>query len=517
MSGAGPHPALAAYLRALRARLRAEPGQAARLLEEVEGHLCEAARAEERAGASADEAAARAIARCGAPEALAAALARQAAGAWGELPRVTWRDGRLAATAFGFALLVAGLVVVAGVFDGFDERLRDRLRVNGDVLVLKSAPHFSEYRDVAAAVARVPGVDGAAPVVIVPVAARSGGVAVEGVIAKGVDPRAAPASVELLRPEGGGAPLDPRLLLPSAGPAPSPPLRADGGCGPSGAFVGAALARELRVRVGDCLRLRRAPRAPFEPPASAADDVGFRVTGVFSLGFGAIDARLVYVGLDEGRGLSDGGPPVAPPLSAERTLASTAGEPGGRPADGGRVTALELRVHDRREVDAVTKAIKGELADGLYYVKSSDELNRTVFSDLHRRRALALGVSAAAGLVTAVALVGRRVRREALRLKSLGAPDGAVVRFFTRRGALVTGLGAGAGLPLGYACCVRLGAAGLPLDAGTYWLDRLPAEAGAHGLALAALLALLVGAALTFGLALYARRLREEQGGWRVD
>jgi len=108
----------------------------------------------------------------------------------------------------GVALGVAALATVMSVTGGFQSEFRDKvLGVNAHVLVLKYSADFREYRDVMAAVEKMPGVVGVGPFTINPMMVSHGTRTSTGVLLKGVDPDQMPRVLDLpkhiVEPRGG--------------------------------------------------------------------------------------------------------------------------------------------------------------------------------------------------------------------------------------------------------------------------------------------------------------------------
>lgn len=179
----------------------------------------------------------------------------------------------------GIMLGVATLIIVMSVMNGFRFELVNRiLGTNGHVLILPAAAALDDYEALAAKAATVPGVTRAAPIIEGRVLAstRSGNV---GVLVRGVRPEDAATLSALADPEDFEGAL------------------ADFGMG--GIAIGAGIADELNLRVGDSIKLisPKGIRTVLGPaPATIRS---FPIAYIFKIGMSEYDKLLIYMPLDE--------------------------------------------------------------------------------------------------------------------------------------------------------------------------------------------------------------------------
>lgn len=186
-------------------------------------------------------------------------------------------------------------------------------------------------------------------------------------------------------------------------------------------LVGASLAEDLAVAVGDRLILRAA-RARIGPSA----DVVVTVRGIFRLGIQAVDQRVIYLELGAAQKLFD--------------LASG-------------VSKLELKIDDVWQARALSDRLGR--ATGL---KASNWLdgNTRLQEGLRAQASTGAMIKAfslltiAIGVASTLFLSVMRRRSEIGILRSFGIGRGAIVRAFVLQGTLIGALGSLAGIALGF-------------------------------------------------------------------
>lgn len=229
-----------------------------------------------------------------------------------------------------------------------------------------------------------------------------------------------------------------------------------------GILVGAELARQLRIEVGDEVQLI-SPDGDVGPTGLRPKLASFRVAGVFRTGMYEYDQKLAYTALYAAQRFFD--------LGRDRN-------------------ALEARIDDADAIDDLEASVPTVLAKFPGLTASSlRDRNKNLFSALALERIvmfiiLAFIVFVASLLIVSslVMLVVEKVREIAV-LKALGASDSAIVRSFTTIGTFIGLFGVLAGIPLGVGSCVLIIVAGFPLPK-EFYLTELPVKLDAFEIAI---------------------------------
>jgi lipoprotein-releasing system permease protein len=374
---------------------------------------------------------------------------------------------------------VAALTVVLSVTSGFQEEFQAKvLGVNAHVLVLKYGLDFSEYRDVMKKAEGVPHVQAVAPFVFNEMMIAHGP-ALSGVLVKGIVPGVSTRVLDIADHMVEGS-LD--SLGKSAGGMPS-------------ILIGRELARKLKVRVGDAVRVV-SPLGSLDPSLWAPGDRTprmreFRVGGIFYSGFDEYDRRLVYIDLPEAQAFLDGGDVV---------------------------TGVEMRIDDIYRSGQVSRAVDNSLQGSPYRTLDWRELNHNLFTAL-RLQKLALAILltlivlvAAFGIVATLTMLVIDKTREIAILKSLGMRSSGVARVFQTAGMTIGALGTVCGLALGLAICFLVSRYQYHLDPRVYLIDRLPVTVHLDELGVTALVTLLICFLATLYPSLRAASLSPVEG-----
>ena len=388
----------------------------------------------------------------------------------------------------GASVGVSALVVVLSVTSGFQEEFQQKvLGVNAHVLVLKYGLDFAEYRDVQRKVSALPHVKAAAPFVFNEMMIAHGP-SLSGVLVKGIIPgentkvldiadRITDGSIDSLR-----APSPPTSGVPGALALPN-------------ALVGKELARKLKVKVGDTVRLI-SPLGTLDPSSWSAEERTpkmreFRVGGIFYSGFDEYDRRLVYLPLSEAQSFLEGGDVV---------------------------TGVELRIDDIYRSKEVVREVEEALPGAPYRVIDWRELNHNLFTAL-RLQKLALAILltlivlvAAFSIVATLTMLVIDKTQEIAILKSLGMSSGGVARVFQTAGMTIGGLGTAAGILLGLALSFLVSHYGYRLDPRVYLIDRLPVKVQLDEVLITAGVTLVICFLATIYPALRAASLRPVEG-----
>ncbi|HEY2664703.1 MAG TPA: ABC transporter permease, partial [Candidatus Binataceae bacterium] len=192
-------------------------------------------------------------------------------------------------TAVGVMIGVAALIIVLSVMNGFESNLRERvLSLSPQVQILNYAGSITDYDKISAQALALPGVTAADPFLIGQGLVSSGrGVA--GVLIRGIRFDAAKGQSQLRRFVEAGSIAGLMAAIDSKAPS-------DAADASMGVAIGDALARKLKVKVGDRLRIV----APILTGASS--ELSTRtgqlvVAAIFDSGISYIDSGVIFAEL----------------------------------------------------------------------------------------------------------------------------------------------------------------------------------------------------------------------------
>ncbi|MGH7865030.1 MAG: FtsX-like permease family protein [Candidatus Binataceae bacterium] len=328
-------------------------------------------------------------------------------------------------TGVGVMIGVAALIVTLSVMGGFEESLKRRvLALTPQVQILSGAGTISDYAKIQRAVAMVDGVRSCDPFTVSQ-AMVSTGRGVGGAVVRGVVPDSATMTDQWARYVTAGK-MSRLADAPRAWNGSDAPV--------SNAAIGAGMARKLKVRVGDQIRLV-APIMTGDAAAALSTKSGdFTVCAIFESGMTFPDNDLVFIELKRAQ------------------------EFFGR---GASVNGIDVRLASLDKTVAVTNAVARAIAPPLV-VRNWMDYNRSAtagFEMLKRVYSLVLmlliGV-AAFNLVATLIMVVMEKRKDIAVLMTLGATRREVRLIFVLKGLVVGGAGTLGGLLLGAIGCFVL-------------------------------------------------------------
>ncbi|HUG52003.1 MAG TPA: ABC transporter permease [Vicinamibacteria bacterium] len=335
-----------------------------------------------------------------------------------------------AISVLGVVVGVMALMVALGLMTGLQSEIRGKiLGATAHLSVFRAGSDpLDNYREVAAAVRKVPRVSGAAPAVYGKgLMSTPGGSAVATI--KGIVPAEEATVTDLASQVQDG-----RL-----GALEAP----DGGVPPI--LLGRDLAATLGVGVGDVVTVM-SPQGHLSPLGMLPLNRKFRVAGTVYSGLYEFDSAWAYVPLASAQRLFSGG------------------------AD--RASLVEVRVDDLYAVRDVAPAILDALGHG-YLTSDWIMMNQSLFSALWLEK-VAIGITiglivlvAALNIVATLILLVMEKHKDIAILVSMGASRGAIMRIFVLQGTVIGALGTLTGGILGWGAC-RI------LDA--YKLIRVPVD-----------------------------------------
>jgi lipoprotein-releasing system permease protein len=328
------------------------------------------------------------------------------------------------------------------VMNGFRKDLFSKiLGLNGHVIVHKIGEPFTDYQDIAARIALVPGVRHALPLVEGQVMVSSAVQATGGLV-RGL-PEAAIKALPLVADNIQDGTLE-------------------GFDAQTGIAIGTRLASSLRVSVGDTITLV-SPRGATTPFGTAPRTKPYQISAVFELGMSEYDRTMIFMPLAE----------------AQRYFSKT-----------GQVDVLEVVVEDPEKVARYASEIR-EASGPTVQVSDWRQRNETFFTVLEVERnvmfiILSLIVLVAAlNIISGLMMLVKDKGRDIAILRTMGATKGAVMRVFLITGASIGIVGTLAGFALGVVFCwniekirqfVTYVTGTAVFDPSVYYLTRLPAE-----------------------------------------
>jgi len=342
----------------------------------------------------------------------------------------------------GIMLGVATLIIVMSVMNGFRVELQSKiLGFNGHIVVTPIEKPLTDFDAVTQRIAGTPGVTLALPIVEGQALASSPFNA-SGVLVRGV--RAA----DLLRLPTIAHNIKEGSL--------------DGFDQGQGVMVGARLAEQLGLRVGDSLTLI-SPRGTVTVVGTTPRIKTYPIAAVFEIGMSEVDSNFVFMPLTEAQAYFN------------------------RNAD---VTAIEIYIADPDKVDDALTAIDARAGRP---IATTDwrQRNVTFFTALEVERnvmfliLMMIILVAALNIVSGLIMLVKDKGPDIAILRTMGATRGSVMRIFLITGTAIGAVGTLAGFVLGVVVCWRIEeirqflswVTATPLfPPELYFLSRLPAK-----------------------------------------
>lgn len=262
-----------------------------------------------------------------------------------------------------------------------------------------------------------------------------------------------------------------------------------------GIVVGATLARELDVQLGDRVKvispLTGVDTSLVRSGSRAPKSRDFKVIGVFQAGFQEYDSKLVYVDLYEAQAFAD---------------------------QGDTVVGVEMSLRDIDKSADVALRLERDLGGGPFHTMDWRELNHNLFTALEMQKVmLSLVIAtiifvAAFNVVATLIMIVLEKRREIAILKAMGSKDTAILQIFMVQGAAIGGVGTGIGLVIGGLICGYLNYFRFPLDPKVYLIDHLPIRTSWTEFMATVLIALGICVCATLIPSLWAARMLPAEG-----
>jgi lipoprotein-releasing system permease protein len=301
---------------------------------------------------------------------------------------------------------VATLIIVLSVMNGFRHELLGKIvGINGHIFIAPMDKPLTDFAEVSAQVARIPGVRRAIPMVEGQAFGSSqyngSGVLVRGV--RGEDMERIEAVSKNLR-QGTLDNFEAR----------------------GGVAIGRRLAETLSLQVGDTFTLVT-PRGATTPFGTAPRIKGYPVVAVFEIGMSEFDATFVYMPLAEAQGYFN---------------------------RDGDVSVVEVFLDDADRVEDARDAIEGSL-ERQVLLTDWRQRNRTFFAALEVERNVMfiiltlIVLVAALNIISGLIMLVKDKSQDIAILRTMGATRGAIMRVFLITGASIGILGTLAGFALG--------------------------------------------------------------------
>lgn len=394
-------------------------------------------------------------------------------------------SGFTAVSIIGVTIGVLALVVVLSVTSGFQQSFKQKvLGVNAHVIVMKYGQDFSEYRDIMAKARAHKHVSAAAPFVFYEGMLAAGNT-MSGSIIKGIDPALSPQVLELRPSMRIGKVEDIAVRAPPN----------DGGPPVGGIFVGQEMAKKLKIKIGDRVRVV-SPKTDLDPSAWNKPGAGpstreFRLAGVFYTGFEEYDARLAYVNVKDAQTFYE---------------------------QGDVVTGVELKLDDIDRAVDVKEELYKDLGGPPYRVIDWEELNHNLFTALKTQKAAitilltVIVIVAAFNIIAAMTMLVIGKTKEIAILKSMGMRSTGVARLFQVAGLTIGAIGIVLGILVGLVTIVILRRYNYQLDPHVYLIDQLPVKVNVDEVIMTACITLSICFLATLYPALKAARMRPVDG-----
>jgi lipoprotein-releasing system permease protein len=344
----------------------------------------------------------------------------------------------------GVAVGVAALIIALAITNGMSRDLRERL--------LSSTAHVSlmriqsdgigNWRALTARLRQLPHVTAAAPGLYEPVLISRGALSA-GAEIKGIIPQQERTVSDLLShlTQGSAAPLSGPEASTADAERPTPPI-----------VVGYDLADSLNAKVGDTVMVT-SPQGELTPYGLVPKYQRFQIVGIFHSGFYQYDSSFAFVRLADAQRLFD-----EPDL----------------------VSIISFKVDDLYHADRISKEIEQAAGPG-FEATNWMEQNRELFRALKLEQVVTFIVIglivcvAALNILIALTMMVMEKTKDIAVLMSIGVRPEQIRSIFLMQGFLISLIGTGIGLVLGYV----LSWAGahyrfIHLSADVYSIDYLP-------------------------------------------
>ncbi|AGS21469.1 lipoprotein-releasing ABC transporter permease subunit [Rhizobium etli] len=343
----------------------------------------------------------------------------------------------------GIMLGVATLIIVMAVMNGFRTELVSRiLGINGHMIVQPVDGPFTDYPELTAKLAAVPGVKMALPLVEGQVLASSQAGGSTGALVRG----ARAEDLTKLKTISDNIKSGDMVGYASG----------------EGVLIGTRMADQLGLRVGDLITLT-SPEGDITPMGVNPRVKSYKISGLFEIGMSEYDSSIIFM-----------------PLEEAQLYFNAAG----------LVQSIELFVDHPDDIDALRPKVE-EAAGRQINLTDWRQRNQTFFSALQVERNVMFMILTLIVLVAALNIISGLIMlvkdkgSDIAILRTMGASAGAIMRIFFMTGAAIGIVGTLAGVLLGVVVCVNIESirqffswisGTVIFNPQVYFLSQLPAE-----------------------------------------
>tara|TARA_S200000501_G_C20814104_1_gene739709 strand:- start:469 stop:1740 length:1272 start_codon:yes stop_codon:yes gene_type:complete len=339
----------------------------------------------------------------------------------------------------GIMLGVATLIIVLAVMNGFRSELLDKiLGINGHITIQSYGSDIDRYDEIREEIGFIDNVYSVVPTIYSQVMVSSGE-QTAGAIIKAINY----THIERV-PK-----IDESLTI-------------DRYQEKEGLLIGSGMARSLMLGLGDSLTLI-SPKGSQTPFGTTPRIKSYPITGIFNIGMSEYDSNFVYMPLQE----------------AQKYFNKK-----------NKVNTIEVFLDNPEQIDLALIKIR-EIVDGVGYVSSWRDQNKTFFTALEVERDLMfiivslIVLVAGLNIISSLIMLVKDKNSDIAILRTIGASKNSIIRIFFITGSFIGVAGTTLGVIIGILFCQNIDAIRLFISkiTGTelfspemYYLAKLPAE-----------------------------------------
>ncbi|MAT22236.1 MAG: lipoprotein-releasing system transmembrane subunit LolC [Rhodobiaceae bacterium] len=339
----------------------------------------------------------------------------------------------------GIMLGVATLIIVLAVMNGFRSELLDKiLGINGHITIQSYGSDIDRYDEIREEIGFIDNVYSVVPTIYSQVMVSSGE-QTAGAIIKAINY----TDIERV-PK-----IDESLTI-------------DRYQDKEGLLIGSGMARSLMLGLGDSLTLI-SPKGSQTPFGTTPRIKSYPITGIFNIGMSEYDSNFVYMPLQE----------------AQKYFNKK-----------NKVNTIEVFLDNPEQIDLALIKIR-EIVDGVGYVSSWRDQNKTFFTALEVERDLMfiivslIVLVAGLNIISSLIMLVKDKNSDIAILRTIGASKNSIIRIFFITGSFIGVAGTTLGVIIGILFCQNIDAIRLFISkiTGTelfspemYYLAKLPAE-----------------------------------------
>ena len=339
----------------------------------------------------------------------------------------------------GIMLGVATLIIVLAVMNGFRSELLDKiLGINGHITIQSYGADIDRYYEIKEEIGFIDNVYSVVPTIYSQVMVSSGE-QTAGAIIKAINY----TDIERV-------------------PKIDESLSIDRYQEKEGLLIGSGMARSLMLGLGDSLTLI-SPKGSQTPFGTTPRIKSYPITGIFNIGMSEYDSNFVYMPLQE----------------AQKYFNKK-----------NKVNTIEVFLDNPEQIDLALIKIR-EIVDGVGYVSSWRDQNKTFFTALEVERDLMfiivslIVLVAGLNIISSLIMLVKDKNSDIAILRTIGASKNSIIRIFFITGSFIGVAGTTLGVIIGILFCQNIDPIRLFISkiTGTelfspemYYLAKLPAE-----------------------------------------